>query len=119
GEQVAHPVVVADGRMLVVRRWIPRLCRQETSALHPLGPIGEQHPPTAGGDDLVAVEGKRRQRPLSAGRLPPVRGTQRFSRVLDDGHLEATTHLPQAAVVAALSEQIDRDQGLRKLAPAL
>src|SRR5690606_40182949 len=60
-EQVAQAVVVADHRVLVVRRRVPRLRRQKASPVDPFLAVGDQRPAPAGGDDLVAVEGEDRR----------------------------------------------------------
>src|SRR5690606_22466855 len=60
---VAQAVVVADERVLVVRRRIPHLRRQKARPVDPFLAVGDQRPASARGDDLVAVEGEDRQVP--------------------------------------------------------
>src|SRR5438309_2078561 len=59
-QQIAEPVVVTHLAVLVVRGGLARLRGQIPGALHPVGAPREQHPPTRGSDDLVAVERKYR-----------------------------------------------------------
>ena len=51
-------VVVADLRVLVVRRGIARLGGQLARVVDQLSVVGDQHAAARGGDDLVAVEGE-------------------------------------------------------------
>ena len=57
GGDVTEAVVISDGGMLVVRSGVTSLGRQEASLLGEFGIIGDEHAPSTGGDDLVAVEG--------------------------------------------------------------
>ena len=43
GEEVAHPVVEAEARVLVVGDRFPGLCGQVTRLLGQLGRVGDQH----------------------------------------------------------------------------
>src|SRR5690625_4685298 len=58
GQDVAHPVVVADLAVLVMRRIVPRLGGEFAGVVRQLLVIRDQHSAAGRGDDLVAVEGE-------------------------------------------------------------
>src|SRR4051794_36858462 len=64
-QQVTETVVVADVRMLVVRRGISGLRGEVARALDDVGAVRYEHAAAARGDDLVAVE--REGRALAEG----------------------------------------------------
>ena len=57
GGDIAEAVIIPDRRMLVMGSGVTSLGRQEASLLGEFSIIGDKHAPSAGGDDLVAVEG--------------------------------------------------------------
>ena len=96
-EQVAQPVVVADLRVLVVRRRIARLRREVARALDDVAPVRHEHAAAAGRDDLVAVERERRALAERAGLLAAVGGAERLGGVLDQRHAVARADRVDAA----------------------
>jgi len=108
-EQIAHPIVVADFRVLVMRCRIPRLRREFQRMLQQLGILRDQHPTPGGGDDLVAVE-REEPGPPQGARLPPlVRRAERFSRVFDDGNVVLGADVENGIHVGALAVQVHHD----------
>jgi len=116
GQHVAQPVVVADLRVLVVRRRIARLGRKLARMVdQPL--VGrDQHAAARGGDDLVAVEREGAHQAEGARRPPFVRGAQRLGCILDHRHVVARTGRQDRVQVRALAVEVHGDDGLGQLA---
>ena len=112
GEQVAHPVVEADLRVLVVRRRLARLRRQVAGPLDERGIVGHEHAAAARGDDLVAVEREdaRSRRSAPAAR-PRYVAPERLGRVLDrPARRSARARLEDRVPVGALAVEVDGDR---------
>ena len=113
GEHVRHPVVVAELGMLVRDAGVARLGRPEARLVHPVAPRGGEHSAAGGGDDLVAVEGKRRQCTERARGPSLVGRPQRFGRVLQHRHLAAAAGVEDRIHVGALAVEVDCDHRAR------
>src|SRR4030095_15555217 len=87
GKHVTESVVVADLRVLVVRRRIAGLGRQLARMRRQRTVRGDQHAAASGGDDLVAVERVDACSTKSARRATLVRSAERLGRILDEGYL--------------------------------
>ena len=108
-KEVGEPVVVADARVLVVRRRVAGLGREPAGLVRPFRVVGDHRPSPAGGDDLVPVEGKGGHRPEAAGRLPLVGGAERLGGVGDQGHSMLGQKGHDRGVVGGLPVDVDRD----------
>ncbi len=105
-QQVAHPVVVTDLRMLVVGCRIAGLGGQKTGPAAQFGILGDQHPAAAGRDDLVAVQRKAAHPAETARRPAAVDGPQGLGRILDQRHLVLLAEGFDPRVIGALTVQV-------------
>lgn len=113
---VAHAVVIADLRMLVVGRRIAGLGRQKPRLLHPIGAVRQQSAAPGGGDDLVAVEAQDADVAETAARLAMhgrskgLRGVFHHEKAVAAGHFGQRIHTGRHAV------EVHRNNHLRPLA---
>src|SRR6185437_4124250 len=110
-EHVAHPVVVADFRMLVMRRRVARLRGELERVRHQPRVIAHEHPSATRGDDLVPVEREYARTAEGADGATPVGGAERFGGVLDERDLVASAGRDDGIEVRALPIQVHEYHG--------
>src|SRR5262245_9573382 len=71
-QQIAQPIVVADLRMLIMRKWVAGLGCQKTSPIGPILARSHQHSAGTSGNDLVAIERETTYVAERPGRSAPV-----------------------------------------------
>ena len=113
GYHVRHPVVIADGGMLIIAGGIPCLGCQKTGTLNLCFVAAQQHTAAGGGDDFVAV--KRKNAIISKGsKLLPFKGaSQRFRSILDQRNLMLFADIADAVDLRRCSVQMHSDDSCR------
>src|SRR5664280_1119830 len=106
-QDVAHPVVEADLLVLVPGERLAGLGGPEPRLVHELLVIGDQHPATRCGHDLVAVEGVDARVAHRAGGAVAVRGTEGLGRVDEDGDVVLGGDGQDLVVVGRSAEEVD------------
>ena len=116
GGDIAETVIITDGGMLVMRRGVPRLGRQETRLLGQFGIVGDKHAAAAGGDDLVTVERMDAEEAERTGRGFSIGRAKGFSGILDELHAMPITAGLDGGDIRRLAVEVDEHQGLGLLA---
>ena len=109
GDEVAHPLVVTDDRVLVVAGGFAGLGGQERDPFGELLVVGDQRATTGPGDDLVAVERHHGSNAVAAGGSAVLGRPERLGRVGEDRDAVLGRHLGDRGVVGALAVEVDRD----------
>lgn len=116
GRDVAEAVVIADGGMFVMRSRVAGLGGEETRLLGELGVIGDEHAATAGGDDLIAVEGMDAGEAEGTGRGFAIGRAKRFGGIFNQLHTMLVATGLDGGDVRRLAIEMDKDKRLGRLA---
>ena len=115
GGDIAEAIVIADGGMLVMRRGVPGLGREKFSLFGEFRIIGDQHAPSPGGDDFIAVEGMDADKAKGTRRGFSIGRAQGLGGVFDefDAMLIATGF--DGGDVRRLAVEVHKDKRLGRL----
>src|SRR5262249_27575579 len=114
-EHVAHAIVVTHLGVLVGDARIARLLRPKASLLNPLRVVRDEHAAAARGDDLVAVERERADRPERADLTPLVERPSGLGGVLEHRNVVTGARGEDGVEVRALAIEVDDHHGAREL----
>jgi hypothetical protein len=99
--------------MLVVHERLAGLGGQKTGPVDQVRSMGDQHPATAGGDDLVAVEGEDGGGAERTGGASAVGGAECLGGVGYEWYLVVVAQGGEPVVVGALAVEVHRQHGAR------
>ena len=111
-QYVAQPVVVAHFGMLIMGRIVFGLGGEKASFLGQRRVVGNQGPAAAGGQYLVAIEGKHADGTKTAQRLLVEGGPQGFGRVFENGQPILRRDGHDFRELGRHAVEVDQQQGL-------